>query len=150
MGSHYKGTADEIRALSAYIKFARAYDAVRTRLDCLNISGDLTQTQFGVLETLYHLGSLHQNDLSEKLLISKSNVVAVIDKLEKQHYVKRQRSSEDRRYIFIHLTQAGQDIIESLLPAHVAAIVNEMSCLTADEQDEFGRLCRKIGLKQVE
>lgn len=146
MGTRYKGTAEEIKALNAFIKFTRAYDSIKSRLDDLNIAGDLSDTQFGVLETLYHLGALHQNELGDKLLISKSNVVAVIDKLEKQGFVKRQRSTEDRRYIFIHLTDTGKEKIEELLPYHISSIVGQMNCLTAEEQDEFGRLCRKLGL----
>lgn len=148
MGSHYQGSPDEVRALGAYIKFVRANESVKSRLDCLQIAGDLTETQFGVLEALYHLGPLHQNDIGEKLLISKSNVVAVIDKLEQQALVKRQRSTEDRRYVFVHLTEKGRAKITALLPAHVGAIIEEMSSLTAAEQDELGRLCRKLGLKQ--
>lgn len=112
----------------------------------MNIAGDLSDTQFGVLETLYHLGALHQNELGDKLLISKSNVVAVIDKLEQQGFVKRQRSTEDRRYIFIHLTESGKETIEELLPYHMSSIAEQMTCLTPEEQDEFGRLCRKLGL----
>ncbi len=148
MGSHYKGTKDQLRALNAYIKFVRAYDSLKTRQDQKRSAGDLTETQFGVLEVLYHLGPLHQQELSDKLLVSKSNVVAVIDKLEKRGMVKRQRSTEDRRYIHVHLTKKGNEIITELLPHHVAVIVEEMSCLTLEEQDELGRLCRKLGLKE--
>jgi MarR family transcriptional regulator, 2-MHQ and catechol-resistance regulon repressor len=148
MGSHYKGTQNQIRALNTYIKFSRAFDSVKTRLDQKNISGAVSETQFGALEALYHLGALTQKDIGEKLLISKSNVVAVIDKLEDANLVKRQRSSEDRRFIFIHLTEEGRTTIEELLPYHVASIVEEMSCLTPDEQEELGRLCRKLGLRE--
>ena len=38
MGSHYKGTEDEVRALTIFIKFARAYSAVTKRLHQENIS----------------------------------------------------------------------------------------------------------------
>lgn len=148
MGSHYEGTQSQIRALSTYIKFSRAFNSVKARLDQKQISGSITETQFGVLEALYHLGALTQKDIGQRLLISKSNVVAVIDKLENSGLVKRQRSSEDRRYIFIHLTEDGSTKIEELLPYHVASIVEEMSCLTADEQEELGRLCRKLGLRE--
>lgn len=146
MSSKYKGTAEEIRALDAFTKFSRAMSSIKTRMDSYQAGGDLTGTQFGVLEMLYHLGALHQSDVGKKLLVSKSNVVAVIDKLEALGLVKRERSVEDRRYIFVHLTPEGQDCIEALLPNHVAAIVATMSYLDAEEQVEFARLCRKLGL----
>ena len=147
MGSHYDGSPAEVEALSAFIKLTRAIDAVKARLDAQGIAGDLTDTQFGVLEALYHRGPMHQNMVGEKLLISKSNVVAVIDKLEAAGLVSRRRSDEDRRYIFVHLTEAGCAEIERLLPFHVASIVAEMSALTRDEQRELGRLCKKLGLQ---
>ena len=148
MGSHYRGSESEVRALSAFIKFSRAYDSMKSRLEQKQISGDLTETQFGVMEAIYHLGPLHQQQLSDKLLISKSNVVAVIDKLEKTGLVKRQRSTEDRRYIFVHLTEQGNELMIDLVPYHMGAIVEEMCILTPDEQEEFGRLCRKLGLQE--
>ena len=148
MGTHYTGTPQEVRALDTYTKLLRAAGSVKTRIDQHQTGGDLGDSQFGVLDMLLHLGPLNQKNIGKKLLISKSNVVAVIDKLEKRGLVKRQRSEEDRRCIFIHLTENGRTLIEALLPAHVAAIVEEMSCLTDAEQKELGRLCRKLGLKQ--
>jgi MarR family 2-MHQ and catechol resistance regulon transcriptional repressor len=91
---------------------------------------------------------LNQKAIGEKLLISKSNVVSIIDKLEQLGLVVRERCQEDRRNIFVHLTDAGRDTIQEVLPIHVAAIVEEMGCLTAAEQEELGRLCRKLGLKE--
>ena len=38
MGSHYKGTEDEVWALTSFIKFARAYSAVTKRLHQENIA----------------------------------------------------------------------------------------------------------------
>jgi len=148
MGTHYKGTAAEVRALDTYIKLLRAVDSLKARIDSHQTAGDVTDSQFGTLEMLYHLGPLIQKTIGKKLIISKSNVVAVVDELEKRGLVKRQRSREDRRCVFVHLTENGRTLIQKLLPDHAAAITEEMSCLTAAEQKELGRLCRKLGLKQ--
>jgi MarR family 2-MHQ and catechol resistance regulon transcriptional repressor len=148
MGTHYKGTAKEILALDTYIKFMRAIDSVKKRIDYQQTVGNLRGSQFGTLEMLFHLGPRHQKEIGQKLLISKSNVVAVIDKLEKQSLVKRERSVEDRRCIFVHLTEKGREEVERLLPIHTAAIVEQMNHLTAAEQRELGRLCRKLGLAE--
>ncbi len=148
MSTHYKGTAEEVLALDTFIKFSRAVDSLQARIGSYQTNDDLSQTQFGVLEMLYHLGPVNQKTIGEKLLISKSNVVAVIDKLEAQELVQRQRSVKDRRQIFVHLTDNGRTLIETLFPAHVAAIVAEMDCLTDTELAELGRLCRKLGLKE--
>ena len=148
MSRHYSCTSEEVQALDTYTKLLRATGSVKARIDAHQTAGDLSDSQFGTLEMLLHLGPLHQKAIGQKLLVSKSNVVAVIDKLEAQGLVKRQRSTEDRRCIFVHLTAKGRDLIQELLPDHAAAIVEEMGCLTVPEQKELGRLCRKLGLKE--
>lgn len=146
MSTKYQGTAEEIRALDTYIKFVRAFDSMKSRIDAQDTIADLSGSQFGTLEMLYHLGPLTQKEIGQKLLISKSNVVSVIDKLEARGYVERRRSLEDRRNVFVHLTENGRLKIEEILPIHVAAITAEMNYLSPQEQQEFGRLCRKLGL----
>jgi MarR family 2-MHQ and catechol resistance regulon transcriptional repressor len=148
MSRHYSGTPEKVQALDTYTKLLRATGSVKARIDAHQTVGDLSDSQFGALEMLFHLGPLQQKAIGQKLLVSKSNVVAVIDKLEAQGLVERQRSTEDRRCIFVHLTDKGRDLIQELFPDHAAAIVEEMSCLTAAEQEELGRLCRKLGLKE--
>ncbi|UCG26569.1 MAG: MarR family transcriptional regulator [Chloroflexota bacterium] len=150
MGTHYTGTAEEILSLSTYIKLLRATESTKGRIECHQTVGDLTGAQFGTLDALYHLGPLHQQAIGEKLLVSKSNVVAVIDKLERRGLVRRQRDEADRRRVFVHLTDNGRALFEELLPGHVAAIAKELSCLTDVEQRELGRLCRKLGLNEPE
>jgi MarR family 2-MHQ and catechol resistance regulon transcriptional repressor len=148
MSRHFSGTPEKVQALDTYTKLLRATGSVKARIDAHQTAGDLSDSQFGALEMLFHLGPLQQKAIGQKLLVSKSNVVAVIDKLEAQGLVERQRSIEDRRCIFVHLTDKGRDLIQELFPAHAAAIVEELGCLTAPEQEELGRLCRKLGLKE--
>ena len=50
----------------------------------------------------------------------------------------------------VHLTQEGRQLISEIFPSHVAAIVEEMNILTASEQNELGRLCRALGLRNKE
>jgi MarR family 2-MHQ and catechol resistance regulon transcriptional repressor len=146
VSTKYKGTPEEILALDTFIKFVRAYETFGARIEAQDTVGDLSGSQFGTLEMIYHLGPLTQKEIGQKLLVSKSNMVAVIDKLENRGFVKRQRSLEDRRCIFIHLTGEGRQKTEQVLPVHVAAITREMNYLAPEEQRQLGRLCRKLGL----
>jgi len=146
MPTRYRGVAEEIRALDVFIKLMRATNSVSARVDNHKTTGELSATQFGALEMIYHLGPVNQSEIGKKLLISKSNVVAVVDKLEADELVRRERSLEDRRCVFVHLTEKGRSLISALLPEHVAAITQEMHYLTPDELVELGRLCRKLGL----
>ena len=50
--------------------------------------------------------------LGEKLLRSGGNITLVIDNLEKHGLVRRERQTEDRRTIVIHLTPKGMRLIK--------------------------------------
>lgn len=147
MPTHYKGTHQEISALNTYIKLTRASDSLLTRLSQRGTQGDLTPSQFAVLEVLYHLGPMCQRDIGDKLLKSRGNITLVIDNLEKRSLVQRERDPNDRRMIQVLLTEDGRTLISKLFPGHLAAIVDELSVLDPEEQEVLGKLCRKLGSK---
>ena len=148
MGTHYRGTPEEVRALDAYIKLMRAAESVTARLSRRMAASGLTVSQFGVLEALLHLGPLCQRELGRKLLKSSGNITLVVDNLEKRGLVRRRREGADRRFVTVHLTEKGHRLIRSVFPDVAAAIVEEMGALTASQQETLGRLCRRLGLKE--
>ena len=146
MGTRYKGTKAEVRALDAYIKLVRASESIVGRLGrSLRVEDELTLSQFGVLEALLHLGSMCQRELGVKILKSSGNVTMVVDNLEKRGLIARRRSAEDRRVMEVDLTAKGRALIKDLFPRHAAEITAEMGRLTAAEQKQLGALCRKLG-----
>ena len=147
MPSHYNGTSQEIQALDTFIKLTRAVDSVYSRLTRAGTLGDLTLSQFGVLEALYHLGSMSQSEICSKLLKSGGNMTLVIDNLEKHGLVQRSQDVEDRRITTVSLTTAGRDLIGEVLPVHVAVILEEMNTITIEEQKTLGQICKKLGKK---
>lgn len=148
MGSHFKGSRKETEALNSYIKLIRAAESILSRINLSLSNYNLTESQFGVLEALYHLGSLSQTALAKKLLKSGGNMTTVIDNLEKSGLVKRKRGVKDRRYFSVHLTTKGKNRINGVLPNQIKLIVDEMNILNAGEQKELQRLCKIVGLKK--
>ena len=147
MPTHYKGSEKEKLALEVYIKLARAADSVSARINQHLAEVNLTVSQFGVLEALYHLGPMHQNQLAEKILKSTGNITMVVDNLVKRQLVERRRDPDDRRCITIHLTEAGQMLMQELFPRHVAVVLEEIGVLEREEQEQLAALCRKVGRK---
>ncbi len=146
MGTHYKGTKKEVRALNTYIKIIRAADSLRSRVNMHLSKTGLTESQFNVLDALYHLGPLTQKDLGIKLLKSGGNITMVIDNIERRKLVIRERGEKDRRLINVNLTSNGKNIIENILPEQVSRIKNEFNTLSKGEQNELQKLCKKIGV----
>ena len=145
MPTHYSGSRAEMRTLDTFIKLTRCTNSVLARLAERNSIADLTYSQFAVLEAIYHLGHMTQGEISAKVLKSGSNMTTVIDNLERDGLVRRERDAKDRRVIHVHLTEAGKGKIESVLPGHVAALVEEFNVLSAGEQQALGELCKKLG-----
>lgn len=147
MPTHYKGSRREVRALDTYIKLMRATESLNARLVRSLAAHDLTISQLGTLEALLHLGPMCQRALAGKLLKSSGNVTTVIDNLEARGLVERVRSTEDRRFITLHLTPAGRKLIEAVFPAHAALIADDLDALSPAEQAELSRLCKKLGVE---
>lgn len=144
MPTHYKGKPEEELALDTFIKFTRASDALNARLTRGGSLEGLTGSQFGALEALYHLGPLCPGEIGEKILRSSGNMTLVIDNLERDGLVRRERDQEDRRQINVHLTEEGRTRIAEVLPAQVEAIVEAFDSLTPEEQQMLGVLCRLV------
>lgn len=148
MGTHYQGSEKEVKTLNAFIKLMRATDSLNNRLNRQLSDAGLTVSQFGVLEALLHIGPLNQKALAEKLLKSGGNITLVIDNLEKNGWVKRQKDPEDRRSMLINLTEEGEDFISSYFPQHVERIMSEFDVLSNDELEQLSAICKKLGLQQ--
>ncbi|HXR24916.1 MAG TPA: MarR family transcriptional regulator [Candidatus Binataceae bacterium] len=145
MPTHFKGKANEVRALDAYIKLSRASGTLDARLAANLARRGVTTGQLGVMEALMHLGPLTQGKLGRKLLRSGGNVTTVIDNLERRGLVGRHRNPDDRRVVTVRLTSTGRQLIEDIFPNHARAVAQAMASLTVAEQEELGRLCRKLG-----
>ncbi len=145
MDTHYKGTEEEIKSLDCYTRFTRAADTLPSRVYQQSLAPHgLTLSQFGTLEILYHRGPMCPGEIGQRLLKTGGNMTMVIDNLEKGGLVRRERDSEDRRQIFISLTETGEALISRILPEYAAAVAEELSILTQEEQEELGRLCRLL------
>ncbi len=146
MATHYAGTETEKRALDAFIKLSRASESVNRRVNEHLRDYDLSVSQFGVLEALYHLGPLPVGRVADKILRSSANLTLVVDNLVKRGLVVRERRAADRRTVEISLTDAGRALIAAIMPAHVAGVVAALAALSPDEQTTLAVLCRKLGL----
>lgn len=142
--SRFRGDKREMAVLSAFVKFMRGNDYLVASTHEHLASENLTPSQFGVLEALYHLGPMCQKDLGERILKSPGNMTTVLRNLEKRGLVFRKRSTEDRRYSDVHLTPSGETLIADIFPRHLNGVVGAFDGFTDDELAEFGRLCRKL------
>lgn len=96
----------------------------------------LTDVQFNILMILKEHGSagLSQQELSEHLIVTKSNVVGLIDRLERGGYVKRMAHPSDRRFNQIVLTPSGGKLELRIEELYFAEVDKMMNSLTASQK----------------
>ena len=149
MGTHYDGTAKETLVLDTWIKLSRAKETVgrmlRRKLDGQRI----TMTQFSVLEILEHRGPLPLKEIGNKILLSSSNLVTVIDNLERQELVIRRQNKEDRRSLTISITDNGKITIKPIFQDHLSDLSQWFSILNDSELNTLGKLCKKLGTQRT-
>ena len=73
-----------------------------------------TTPQILLIKLLSIEGPLNVSEISEKMFLTKGTVSGIIDRLENQEVVKRNRSNEDKRIVSVVLTNKGEDITKTM------------------------------------
>ena len=112
-----------------------------------------SDAQFNVLAILYDSKeNLSQKDLSNKLMVDKSNITGLLDRLEKSNFIARIPVAVDRRKYHIVLTEEGKNIVEKIDPVYKSTIDNLTKDFTKKELRQFIELNKKIriGLSKLD
>ena len=136
-------------ALNVYVKLTRVTNRATGHIHSHLKDDNLTQSQFAVLEALYHLGPLCQGELVRKILKSNANLTTVVDSLERKHLVVRDRSSSsDRRRVTVILTPEGESLIARVFPRHAEIVEREFAALTDKEKSQLLVLLKKLSAEE--
>jgi MarR family transcriptional regulator, 2-MHQ and catechol-resistance regulon repressor len=137
-------------ALKLWVVMSRANNALSERLQASVSAHDLTLTEFGILEVLFHKGPLLLGEVQRRILVSSGGVTYLVDRLEKKGLVERRECPGDRRARYAALTEAGEELIRRIFPSHAECIEALMSPLSEEEQRLAVSLMRRIGRSAVE
>ncbi|MDQ1143704.1 DNA-binding MarR family transcriptional regulator [Bacillus sp. SORGH_AS 510] len=74
----------------------------------------LTLQQLSILNTLLSFPGLSQQELTERLISSKSTISVSVDKLVKMGLVERKLSEADRREVKLALTMEGEKVSKEI------------------------------------
>ncbi len=117
--------------LQAWVRLIRARELIGRRLERVFARHGLTPAQFDVLATLQHGDGITQQELSERLLVTKGNVCGLIDRAEAAGWVERRPDPEDRRANRLYMTERGRQRLAETLPDHRAVIERVLGRLGA-------------------
>lgn len=125
--------------MAAWRGFILAHSRVIARLEReLLDEHDLPLTWYDVLVQLSEADGhrLRMQELAERVLLSRSGLTRLVDRLELQGLVERVRCSEDGRGLFAQLTADGLAALRSTYPTHLRGVREWFSDLLTDEESE--------------
>ena len=121
---------------AAWAGFLRAHREIVKQLDAdLQASHGLPLSSFDVLIQLrLHGGAMRMSELADAVVISRSGLTRLVDRLERERLVERRRSEDDPRSIRACITERGQRRLEDAAPAHLAGVRSRFLDSLSDEQ----------------
>ncbi len=107
----------------------------------------LTGPQLTVVKILESIDDLSLSELSERIRAQNSTVTGIIDRMEREGLVVRERSTEDRRVVKIRLTPKGADIAAAIPVEPMEMFRAALASLTKDEVRDLLRILGKLSKK---
>jgi DNA-binding MarR family transcriptional regulator len=124
-----------------WLRLARSYQKIsQAASDDLRREG-LSLGQFDVLA---HIGAAEgsaQQQIADALLVTKSNVCQLLDRMERAGLVRREQHGRTNH---LYLTPEGRSLYNRVVPAHERTIARQFAALSNEEQDTLLGLLRKL------
>lgn len=97
----------------------------------------MTAPQGMVIGVLSKFGKMKVSELSDKMGLSNSTVSGIIDRLEKQEVVERERSKEDKRVVYVSVCTKFEETHKSFHKKIEESIGNVISKGTPEDIDKI-------------
>jgi len=110
--AHPSGSLEE----RVFLDLLRAADALGQQAEQLTRTAELTGTQYNVLRILRGAGSegLACRGISDRMITHDPDITRLLDRLEKQGLIIRERQKDDRRVVKASITARGLQLLQPL------------------------------------
>jgi DNA-binding MarR family transcriptional regulator len=115
-------------------------------LDAIHASHHISHGRFIVLMLLNHDPAKPVNpaDLADRADVTRATMTGLVDRLERDGWVRREPSPDDRRMLLVRLTATGRRYYEKILPDYLRRVAGVMRHLTEAERRTLVGLMGKI------
>lgn len=129
------------------LNLARTNDRIQHRFGQLFREHGLTPSQYNILRILRGEGQpLQSLEIARRTVTVVPGITGLIDRLERDGLVTRQRCDRDRRVVHVGVTPAGLKVLADLDGPVQALHRQVIGHLTPQELDELNRLLEKARL----
>ena len=138
----------DTRELRAWRGLLRVHAQLSKALDAqLEAAHGLPLTSYEVLMYLSDAegGRMRMNDLAASVLLSRSGLTRLVDRLEREGYLERCSCAHDARGAFAVLTQAGREKLDATRETHLAGVRELfLGHFTPEELDMLGDAWERV------
>lgn len=134
--------------LAAWRNFLRAHARITRSLEAELIAEQ--RLSLGSYDVLLQLAEaprrrLRMAELADAVLLSRSGVTRLVDRLEQAGLVVRERVEGDGRGVVAAMTERGFETLRTASRTHLAGVVRHfVEHLKPDELAEIGRVCGEL------
>lgn len=133
----------EQRGHAALMTLIRIFGRMTARGMLMAKRHGLTLSHLEVLLCLNLGEGISQQDLAERLLLTKGNICVIVQKMEAAGLIERRSDPDDQRFHRLYLSPSGREKLGTILPDHVAMTGRMLTGLTLAEQKTLHELlCR--------
>ena len=133
---------------AAWSGFIRAHATIVKELDAeLQAAHGLPLSSFDVLVQLGLApeGRMRMCDLADAVHLSRSGLTRMVDRLERQGLLERQRGERDPRQVFSAITERGLKRLAETTPTHLAGVRERfLDRLSRDQLRQLARVWRQL------
>lgn len=107
----------------------------------------LTISQFDVLMLLKYQapeGEINQTQLGQMLLVNRSNVTGLVDRMEQAGWVERNAHGVDRRVKLVRLTATGRKLLDKAEKVYFTRIEEVIGALAPNEYKQLCTLLERL------
>jgi DNA-binding MarR family transcriptional regulator len=105
---------------------------------------NITAEQWAILGCLWEEEGVHQSALAEKIGKDRHTITRMLNLLDKNGFVRRVPTHEDKRRLNVYLTDNGRDLKGKLLPIVLGFLERAFTGITQEEATEFVRILKHI------
>ena len=136
----------DIAAIETYFYFTRVASDLFANQQAFFGRYELSEGKLVVLQLLRQAPHyrLTPSALAEAAGVTRGTMTGLLAGLERSGLVKRDEHPEDRRMLSIELTEAALDLFERILPERINRIMEFMSPLTLEEQQQLRAFLEKM------
>jgi len=128
------------RAIRVWFRFLRLASRIQSTVAEQLRAIDLSVPQCDVLTTLTETEGVSQQELAQRLYVTKGNISGLLDRLERAGLVERRSTAADRRQYSVYLTASGRAAAERAIALQHALIGATLGRLPAEKIAEFETL----------